>query len=123
MLVFLIKELRCIKKITLNQLKNQTGLSISYLSEIENNKVKNPSLISIVKIAKALDLNLDELYFVDSEIEELKRALDIYVEAYGIKDERTIKFSQFINEEINKLKNWKIEKLNNILIIILFKVN
>ena len=105
MLVFLIKELRCIKKITLNQLKNQTGLSISYLSEIENNKVKNPSLISIVKIAKALDLNLDELYFVDSEIEELKRALDIYVEAYGIKDERTIKFSQFINEEINKLKN------------------
>lgn len=104
MLVFLIKELRCIKKITLNQLKNQTGLSISYLSEIENNKVKNPSLISIVKIAKALDLNLDELYFVDSEIEELKRALDIYVEAYGIKDERTIKFSQFINEEINKLK-------------------
>ena len=105
MLIFLIKELRCIKKITLNQLKNQTGLSISNLSEIENNKVKNPSLISIVKIAKALDVNLDELYFVDSEIEELKRALDIYVEAYGIKDERTIKFSQFINEEINKLKN------------------
>ena len=89
MIVFLIKELRMIKKITLKQLKEKTGISISYLSEIENNKAKNPSLEVIVKIAEALQIKLDEIYFVDSEIDELKKALNVYVEAYGINNEKT----------------------------------
>ena len=102
MIVFLIKELRMIKKITLKQLKEKTGISISYLSEIENNKAKNPSLEVIVKIAEALQIKLDEIYFVDSEIDELKKALNVYVEAYGINNEKTIKFSEKVNKEINK---------------------
>lgn len=109
MLVFLIKELRMIKKVTLKQLKEQTGMSISYLSEIENNKVKNPSLLVMVKIAEALDSKLDELYFVEGEIKGFKRALNIYVEAYGINNEKTIKFSQKVNQEINSLTKSEIE--------------
>ena len=109
MLVFLIKELRMMKKMTLKQLKEKTGMSISYLSEIENNKVKNPSLLVMVKIAEALDLKLDELYFADNEIEDLKRALNVYVEAYGINDEKTIKFSQKVNQKINKIANTEID--------------
>ena len=104
MLVFLIKEIRLIKNITLKQIQEQTGVSISYLSEIENNKVKNPSLLVMVKIAKVLDSKLDELYFAENEINGLKRALDVYVEAYGINDEKTIKFSQIVNEKINEIE-------------------
>lgn len=91
-------------------MKERTELSTSYLSEIENNKVKNPSLMVMVKIAKVLDVKLDELYFVTDEIKSWKKALNIYVEAYGINDERTIKFSQKVNEEINKktIKNRNI---------------
>lgn len=110
MLVFLIKELRKIKNITLKQMKEQTEMSISYLSEIENNKVKNPSLLVMVKIAKALDVKLDETYFVSSEINSLKKALNVYVEAYGINDEKTIKFSKKVNEEINN--KTRKEKVN-----------
>ena len=105
MLVFLIKEFRKIKKITLKEMQEKTDLSISYLSEIENNKAKNPSLLVMVKIAQVLDVKLDDIYFVKGEINTMKKALNIYIEAYGINDERTIEFSQKVNEEINKKIN------------------
>ena len=102
MLTFLIKEIRKIKKISLKQLQEKTDISISYLSELENNKAKNPSLIVIVKIAQVLDVKLDDIYFVRGEIESMKKALNIFIEAYGINDEKTLKFSREINEEFNK---------------------
>lgn len=102
MLIFLIKEIRKIKKITLKELQAKTELSISYLSEIENNKAKNPSLLVMVKIAEVLEVKLDDIYFVKGEIQSMKKALNIFVEAYGINDEKTIKLSQEVNEEINK---------------------
>lgn len=103
MLTFLIKEIRKIKKISLKQLQEKTDISISYLSELENNKAKNPSLIVIVKIAQVLDVKLDDIYFVRGEIESMKKALNIFIEAYGINDEKTLKFSREINEEFNKM--------------------
>ena len=102
MLTFLIKEIRKIKKISLKQLQEKTNISISYLSELENNKAKNPSLIVIVKIARALDVKLDDIYFISDEIESMKKALNIFIEAYGINDERTINFSKEVNKVINK---------------------
>ena len=104
MLIFLIKEIKKIKKISLKQLQEKTDISISYLSELENNKAKNPSLIVIVKIAQVLDVKLDDIYFVRGEIESMKKALNIFIEAYGINDEKTLKFSREINEEFNKTK-------------------
>lgn len=103
MLVFLIKEIRKIKKITLKEIKEKTNISVSYLSEIENNKAKNPSLLVMVKIAQVLDVRLDDIYFVQGEIKSMKKALNIYIEAYGINDERTIIFSQKVNQVINKI--------------------
>ena len=98
MIVFLIKELRKIKKVTLKQLKKQTGISISYLSRIENNKVKNPSLLAIVKIAEALNLKLDEIYFEETDINGMKRALNIYMQVYESDCEKLIKLSKKINK-------------------------
>ena len=103
MLVFLIKEIRKIKKITLKEIKEKTNISVSYLSEIENNKAKNPSLLVMVKIPQVLDVRLDDIYFVQGEIKSMKKALNIYIEAYGINDERTIIFSQKVNQVINKI--------------------
>ena len=103
MLVFFIYEIRKIKKITLKEIKEKTNISVSYLSEIENNKAKNPSLLVMVKIAQVLDVRLDDIYFVQGEIKSMKKALNIYIEAYGINDERTIIFSQKVNQVINKI--------------------
>lgn len=72
MIIYLIKEMRKLKGIKLKELSDMTGMSISYLSEIENNKDCNPSLLTIVKIATALNEKLNDIYFVDDEINSLK---------------------------------------------------
>lgn len=56
-----IKYVRTSKKLSLNKLSKECELSITYLSEIERS-VKNPSLKSLEKIAKVL--NLDTSYFL-----------------------------------------------------------
>ncbi|KLU63772.1 anaerobic benzoate catabolism transcriptional regulator [Desulfosporosinus acididurans] len=52
----LIKENRCSLKLTQKALSKATGLSRSYIADIEAGRY-NPSLNSISKIAKALELD------------------------------------------------------------------
>ncbi len=106
MIIYLIREIRKLKGMKLKELSDMTELSISYLSEIENNKDCNPSLLSIVKIATALDEKLDDIYFVDDELDSLKRALNIYIEVYGIQNAKTLELSNKINELMNKQSNF-----------------
>ena len=58
---YTIKEIRKRKGMTLRDLQRMTGISSGYLSEIENN-MKNPSFFHIILIAKALNVQLEELY-------------------------------------------------------------
>ena len=62
MFVFVIRNVRKKKNITLYRLYKLTGLSYSYLSELENNKVFNPSLATMYKIANALEVEEKELF-------------------------------------------------------------
>lgn len=50
-----IRNFRKNKSITLQQLSDETGLSIGYISQIERNLV-DPSLSSLRKISKSLDI-------------------------------------------------------------------
>ena len=52
-------------KISQNNLAETTGLSVPYISLVENGK-KNPSLHAIMKISKSLDLSLDYLLGLSS---------------------------------------------------------
>lgn len=106
MIIYLIREIRKLKGIKLKELSDMTGISISYLSEIENNKDCNPSLLTIIKIATALDEKLDDIYFVDGELDSLKNALNIYIEVYGIQGDETLALSKKINELMNKHNNF-----------------
>ena len=51
----LIKEEREKKGMTLSKLSKKSGVSAAHLSDIEKN-FKSPSLLVMVKIAKALDV-------------------------------------------------------------------
>ena len=57
----LLKQKRKEKNITLAQLSERTGISTSHLNDIENN-IKEPSISMIIRIAKGLDLKVEELY-------------------------------------------------------------
>jgi len=71
----IIRNLRLAKNIKLQQLAEMTNISISGLSQIERD-LSNPSLTTLVKIAKALEVPIVSL-FLDSEKELENKAVII----------------------------------------------
>lgn len=59
----LIKEIRKNKNITLDELSKRSGVSKTHINDIENNR-KEPTLSIAVSIAKALDVQLTDLFKV-----------------------------------------------------------
>lgn len=59
----LLKEKRKERNLTLAQLSSKTGISTTHINDIENN-IKEPSISMMIRIAKALDLKVEDLYKV-----------------------------------------------------------
>ena len=59
----LIKEVRQRENVTLNKLSEKSGISTTHINDIENN-IKSPSLFVMIRLAKALDVEITELYKV-----------------------------------------------------------
>lgn len=60
-----IRNIRKNKGISINMVSKSSGVSLGYLSDLENNKSKNPSMETLQKISKALDVSVND--FFDSE--------------------------------------------------------
>ncbi|SFG39322.1 transcriptional regulator, XRE family with cupin sensor [Desulfotomaculum arcticum] len=56
-----IKSIRTEKELTLEEVAKRTGFTKGLISKIENNKV-SPPVSTLVKIAKALDVSLGDLF-------------------------------------------------------------
>jgi transcriptional regulator with XRE-family HTH domain len=65
-----IKKFRTADSLTLKQLAEKVGLTQSYLSQLENDKV-NPSLGTLKKIANALHLNMIDFFSTDTGKENI----------------------------------------------------
>ena len=59
----LLKQVRQRKRVTLNRLSEKSGISKTHINDIENN-IKGPSLLVMIRLAKALDVEITELYKV-----------------------------------------------------------
>lgn len=59
----LIKEIRKEKNLTLEQLADKTGISKTHINDVEN-EIKEPGLSVMVRLAKALNVKITELYKV-----------------------------------------------------------
>lgn len=59
----LVKDVRLKKGVTISALAKKSGVSAAHLSDIEKN-FKSPSLLVMVRIAKALNVDITELYKV-----------------------------------------------------------
>jgi transcriptional regulator with XRE-family HTH domain len=57
-----IKQYRLDRKLSLNRLAKLSGISPSYLSELENNISANPSREKLERIAEILTVNLEDFY-------------------------------------------------------------
>ena len=56
-----LKSIRISKHLSLKQLSKITGLSTTYLNDLENLNRKEPSYSNLNKIVKALDTTIEEL--------------------------------------------------------------
>jgi DNA-binding XRE family transcriptional regulator len=59
----LIKEIRKQKNMTLDELSKCSGVSKTHINDIENN-IKEPTLTIAISIAKALNVQLTDLFKV-----------------------------------------------------------
>lgn len=58
---FQLKQARELMTLTLRQVEEVTGVSNAYLSQLENNKIKNPSANILYKLASIYNIKLDNL--------------------------------------------------------------
>lgn len=101
MFVFVIRNVREKRNISLYRLVKLTGLSYSYLSELENNKVFNPSLKTMYTIANALDVKVDDLFYSELDIDSLKEEMYRRIDEFGIDSKEVMEVSQVIDLLIN----------------------
>lgn len=69
-----IKSIRESKNIGVNELSRLSGVNASYISALERDEKKNPSVAILEKLALALDVTLEDLMKTDSiSIDELDK--------------------------------------------------
>lgn len=64
------------KGLTLRELEKRTGVSNALISQIETGHVKEPSWRNVVKLAKALELNLERLAACEDEADAVLEKKD-----------------------------------------------
>lgn len=61
-----IRRIRKSKKISINNLNKMTGISLGYLSELENNIAKNPTMDILNKLADTLGVSVNDFFKDDN---------------------------------------------------------
>ena len=69
-----IRLLRLKSDLTMNELSKKCEVSQSYISDLENGKIKRPSAIKLTRIAEALGVSINEL--LDSDYDKSKYELE-----------------------------------------------
>lgn len=101
MFVFVIKNIRLKKSLTIYQLSKMANIARTYLVELENNKKFNPSLKTMYKIANALEVKVDDLFYSELDIDNLKEEMYRRIDVYGIDSKEVLEVSQVIDLLIN----------------------
>lgn len=74
-----IKEIRLKQGLTQKQLSHRSGLSQSYINELENGRKANPSIIVLDKLSVGLQIPLIELLEGERRsIQEFSRSIDAW---------------------------------------------
>ncbi|CDQ38763.1 MULTISPECIES: helix-turn-helix domain-containing protein [Virgibacillus] len=88
-----VKNLRKQKKLTLKQVSQETGLSISFLSQLEHSKT-SATLLSLKRISEALGVNPS--YFFSSETQGSRSAI-----TRNIVDTKNLTENRFIYKDLS----------------------
>ncbi|WP_170006646.1 helix-turn-helix domain-containing protein [Bacillus fonticola] len=97
-----VKTFRKVKKLSITELAYRAGVAKSYISDLERDAKSNPSIHFIEKIAKVLDVPVDELIGRDSPAldGEWRQVLNEVMES-GISKEQFREFIEFHKWKVN----------------------
>lgn len=101
MYIFAIKPIRKKRNLTLYELSKRTGISRTYLRNLENNKQFNPTLFILQKIAEELEVNIKDLFYSLNDIDSLKEEMYRRIDEYGLDSKEVMEVSQVIDLLIN----------------------
>lgn len=101
MIIFNIKRIREVKNITIYKLSKTTGLSRTYIRNLENNKNANPTINSLFSISNALDVNIKDLFYTTFDIEDLKEEMYKRINKHGLDSKEVLEISQLIDLLVN----------------------
>lgn len=101
MYIFAIKPVRKKRNLTLYELSKRTGISRTYLRNLENNKQFNPTMFILKKISEALEVEIKDLFYSINEVESLKEEMYRRIDEYGIDSKEALEVSQVIDLLIN----------------------
>lgn len=115
-----LKEIRNEKGVSYQELREKTGLSLSYLSEIENGK-KYPKGDKIMAIANALNVSYDELVSlkVPKKLEPVVHLIqsDFFkafpLEQFGLNPQKLVEIISYDPEKINAFINTVLQVARN----------
>ena len=122
---FKVRRLRLLNKTSYQTISNETGLSVSYLNDIEKGK-KYPKPDKITRLAKVFDLEYDELVSLKSD-KKLQPVIELLnsdffkhfpLEEFGVSLEKLIdvfsnspdRFSAIISTVLKMTRRYQIEQ-------------
>ena len=97
MLIFVIKQVRKNKNISLSELSRRTNISRAYLFDLENNRRFNPTLKILSDISGALEVNIKDLFYTELDLENLREEMYKIIDEYGINSKEALEISQVID--------------------------
>ena len=101
MYIFAIKPIRKKKNLTLYELSKRTGISRTYLRNLENNKQFNPTMFILKKISEVLEVEIKDLFYSPYEIEILKEEMNRRIDKYELDSKEVMEVSQIIDLLVN----------------------
>jgi len=93
-----LKELRQQYGLTLRQVEDAVGISNAYLSQLENGKIKMPSVQVLYKLAQLYRTALDLLLWHAGIIEVLGDIIKLGVETTPEEQQQLLRYLKFIRD-------------------------
>jgi len=97
MFAFIIEKYMLKKNISVEELSELTKIDKEYILKIVNNRVHDVNLSTIYKISKALNVEIEKLYYSVDDYERLREELNKIVGTFGIGDKRVKEISHILD--------------------------
>ena len=101
MFIFVVRQIRESKNISLNELSRRTGISRAYLFDLEYNRKFNPTFKILSSIANALEVSIKDLFYTKLDIEKLREEMHARIDMFGLDSKEVMEISQIIDLLIN----------------------